>query len=389
MIALKLAIRNLTGAKLRTFLNAAVLSFAFVVLVFYMGLLDGWNRQSKLDMEAWEIGEGQLWSKSYDPFDPYSLQDAHSIIPTSYNSEIDRGNITPILLVQGSIYRQGTLINIIISGIEPKQRLLKIPSRVLKSESKEVPAIIGSRFAKVNGIKKGDYVQIRWRDKNGTFDALDVEICNIFKTNVSTVDNNRIWIPIKRLQEMSGLLKEATILVTSNPNIDMPPTDWIFRDKKYLEKEIDNIIFAKKRGSIVVTILLLSIGLLAIFDTQVLSIFRRQKEIGTYIALGMTRMEVVKLFTLEGSIHSIFALILATIYGLPLLALIASTGIPMPSAVDEMGVSIGEKIFPYYEIGVLIVSVLIMVLAATTVSYFPSRRIGRLNPIDALKGKIK
>ena len=30
--------------------------------------------------------------------------------------------------------------------------------------------------------------------------------------------------------------------------------------------------------------LLLNIALLAIFDTQVLSIFRRQKEIGTYIA---------------------------------------------------------------------------------------------------------
>jgi predicted lysophospholipase L1 biosynthesis ABC-type transport system permease subunit len=51
--------------------------------------------------------------------------------------------------------------------------------------------------------------------------------------------------------------------------------------------------------------------MLAIFDTQVLSVFRRQKEIGTYIALGYTRKEVVTLFTVEGSMHAVLAALLA------------------------------------------------------------------------------
>jgi len=41
MVSLKLALRNLLGAGLRTWLNVAVLSFAFVVIVFYNGMLDG------------------------------------------------------------------------------------------------------------------------------------------------------------------------------------------------------------------------------------------------------------------------------------------------------------------------------------------------------------
>jgi len=48
-------------------------------------------------------------------------------------------------------------------------------------------------------------------------------------------------------------------------------------------------------------------ALLAVFDTQVLAIFRRRKEMGTLMALGMTRWDIISLFTLEGSLLGILA----------------------------------------------------------------------------------
>ena len=388
MTAIKLAIRNLWGAKLRTFLNIAVLSFAFVVMVFYNGLLDGWNRQGKLDMEEWEAGNGVYWSEGYDPYDPYTLQDGHTPLP----AERGVGKRAPVLIVQGTIYPEGRMMNIQIKGIDPEQKILKLPTGALKEgEEKEgeIPAIIGKRMAKATGLRKGDYVLIRWRDKNGTFDAREGEIKEIFNCNVGTVDNNQIWIPLKRLQEMTGLENEATIIVTGKGDTPTEYEGWEFKDLTYLEREVDEIIETKKAGKTVITILLLSIALLAIFDTQVLSIFRRQKEIGTYIALGMTRNDVIKIFTVEGSMNSVLALILASLYGLPLFYYISLAGIPMPQAVDEMGVAIGEKIFPYYEAGGLIISILIVIISATIVSYLPSRKIAKLNPNEALKGKIQ
>ena len=279
-----------------------------------------------------------------------------------------------------------------IKGIDPEQKILKLPTGALKEgEEKEgeIPAIIGKRMAKATGLRKGDYVLIRWRDKNGTFDAREGEIKEIFNCNVGTVDNNQIWIPLKRLQEMTGLENEATIIVTGKGDTPTEYEGWEFKDLTYLEREVDEIIETKKAGKTVITILLLSIALLAIFDTQVLSIFRRQKEIGTYIALGMTRNDVIKIFTVEGSMNSVLALILASLYGLPLFYYISLAGIPMPQAVDEMGVAIGEKIFPYYEAGGLIISILIVIISATIVSYLPSRKIAKLNPNEALKGKIQ
>ena len=45
MLSLKLAFKNLLGAGLRTWLNVLALSFAFVLIIFYNGMIDGWNRQ--------------------------------------------------------------------------------------------------------------------------------------------------------------------------------------------------------------------------------------------------------------------------------------------------------------------------------------------------------
>jgi len=145
----------------------------------------------------------------------------------------------------------------------------------------------------------------------------------------------------------------------------------------------------KKVGGSIIYILLLSIGLLAIFDTQVLSIFRRQKEIGTYIALGMTRWQVVGLFTAEGSMYSLFATILGCIYGIPMLAYMANKGLGMPMSSDQSGLILAERIFPVYGAGLIIGTIIVVVTSATIVSFLPARKIARMNPVEALKGKLQ
>ncbi len=123
---------------------------------------------------------------------------------------------------------------------------------------------------------------------------------------------------------------------------------------------------------------MLGIALLAIFDTQVLSIFRRQKEIGTYVALGMTRQQVVGLFTVEGGMYSLFALVLGAVYGVPLFVFFAHKGIGIPQASQGMGVAVAERIFPVYGFMLVAGTMLVVVLSATIVSYLPARKIARM-----------
>ncbi|MFC0875043.1 ABC transporter permease [Saccharicrinis sp. FJH2] len=389
MIAIRLAFKNLLGAGLRTWLNAGVLSFAFFLIIFYNGLFEGWNVQAKHDTEAWEVGKGELWHPDFDPLDVYTYQDAHAPISPEIHNLIKKDELTPILYSQASVYPEGRMMTVLLKGIDPEQKILELPTKELEATSDFLPAIIGKRMARAMKTEKGKTLLVRWRDKNGTFDAREVKIVDVFETIVPTVDGGIIWLPLDKLQKMTGMQNEATIFVAGNSYPGGDIENWKFKDQNYLFKDIDMLIKSKKGGSSLLWGLILILALLAIFDTQVLSIFRRQKEIGTYIALGMTRWQVVRIFTVEGTAYSIFAAILTTIYGTPVFYYLANKGFPLPMGDADIGIAMSDVIYPYFSLGLIVSTVLLVILTATIVSFIPARKIARLKPTEALKGKIQ
>ncbi|MFA7135663.1 MAG: FtsX-like permease family protein [Bacteroidales bacterium] len=382
-LAFHLAYKNLMGAGLRTWLNAGVLSFAFIVIIFYNGLIDGWNQQAKVDGINWEWGYGHLVNDNYDEFDSFSIEDGHGQLEQSKQK-----NLTPILIRQGNIYPNGRLMPIRIKGIDPNQTTVYIPSQILKQSDAQYPVIIGQRMAESAKVAIGDQVLMRWRDKNGTYDAATITIAGIFETTVPFVDGGQIWISIDKLREMTLLQDHTTYFVANEQYSHSETSGWEFKTQKYLMREQTALINAKKVGGSILYGVLMLLGLLAIFDTQVLSIFRRQKEIGTYIAMGMTRWQVVRMFTAEGGMYSVFATILGAIYGIPILWYLSVKGISFGTIGAEAGIIMAEKMYPIYGIGLILFTILIVILSATIVSFLPARKIARMNPVEALKGKI-
>lgn len=387
MIALKLAFKNLMGAGLRTWLNVTVLSFAYVLIIFWNGMLNGWDKQGSRDTIEWEAGKGQLWHPAYDRYDVFSIQDAHAAVTADAEKLVKEGKLTPILFTPATAYPQGRQQGILLKGIDPEQKIIKIPSRLLKKNSNsDNLAIIGKRTARAMQLKENDHMLVRWRDKNGTFDAMEITIAGIFKTNVPSVDAGQVWLNLDTLRRMTGTPAEATILVSGSDDIKSDIGIWQYKDLDFLLADLNKIIESKRASAMIIQGMLLVIALLAIFDTQVLSIFRRQKEIGTYIALGMTRTQVVGIFTVEGGAHSILAALLGAVYGIPLFIWLSTKGISF--GVNDMGITMAETIYPFYSIGLIITTTVFVIASATIVSYIPAKKILKMKPTDALKGKV-
>ena len=390
MIIPRLALRNLLGAGLKTWLNVIVLSFSFVIIIWMQGLYKGMGEQAKVAQIDSEYGGGQYWQENYDPYDPLTLEDAHSVIPSVLQEKIEGGYATPILITQATIYPEGRLLSILLKGIDLNQQIIRLPSSHLATEGDEIPAMIGHRSAEDYKLRVGDDVTVRWRDANGTFDAAEVRIAHIFRTNVPTLDVGVLWIPLRKHQEMMRLVNEATVLITSQETgFDGSIVGWDFKDHHFLLTDIREMIEMKSIGGSIFFFVLMSLAMLAIFDTQVLSIFRRQREIGTHIALGMTRGQVIALFTIEGAMYSVLAALLAAIYGTPLLALQASVGWSLPAGSDDYGMTIAETIYPSYSASLVLGTTLVVLIVTTIVSYLPSRRIARIEPADAIRGKVQ
>jgi len=389
MIIPRLALKNLLGAGLRTWLNVVVLSLSFVLIIWLQSLYKGMGDQAKQAKIDIEFAGGQYWHESYDPFDPLTLEDAHGVVPDPIQEKINEGEATPILVTQATIYPEGRFHTILLKGIYPQQSVVNLPSKFLVQEGEEIPALIGVRMAESTGLKLGDMVTVRWRDAKGTFDARDIQITQVMKTSVGTVDQGQIWIPLEKMRELMSMENESSLVVVAKNTEEIPTVPgWNFKSLEFLLADIESLVKTKTAGGSIMYIFLLLLAMLAIFNTQVLSIFRRRKEMGTMMALGFTRSKVIQLFTLEGAMHSVLAAIVAAIYGIPFLVWFSKTGWALPEGTDDFGFALGEKLFPVYSVGLVLGTVGLVLMVTTIVSFLPTRKIAKLKPTDALRGKM-
>jgi ABC-type lipoprotein release transport system permease subunit len=277
---------------------------------------------------------------------------------------------------------------VLIKGIPVNQEVINIPTNLLAKSDADIPVLIGQRMAEASKLSEGDDVLLRWRDKNGTYDAASITIAGIFESRSANIDNGQIWMNLDKLWQMSGLNNEATLYIANEKYQAKPIDGWEFQSLTSLLKDFDAAVQAERIGSMIIYLVLLGIGLLAIFDTQVLSIFRRQREIGTYIALGMTKQQVLKIFTVEGGMYSIFAGIVGLVIGAPIFYFTANQGINLGNEAEGMGFRLANIIYPVFGFTLIAGTMLLLVFSATLVSFLPARKISKLNPVNALKGKI-
>jgi len=385
----KIALKNLLGAKLRTFLNVFVTSISFFMIIFITGLYDGMRQHAKQVTIDTEIAGGAYWHPLYDPTEPMLFEDSHSVLPPEIESLVKEKKAVPILVSQAAIYPNGRIMPVVMKGIEPNQNILNMPTKNL-SENNDVniPVLIGKGMANNTNLNIGDSFTIRWIDSDGTYDADEGTIVHIMDTENFKLDIGNIWIPIIKAQEMLELKNKVTYVSYSKEETKVNNSGtWVHRDVDYLIQDIEAAIEADKPGNQIMFGILLSLAAMGIFNAQVLSIFRRGKEIGTLMALGMTRTKVVGLFTMEGGINAILASALTVFPFGVILWWTAKHGIPMPMDYKEMGFMIAEKLMPVYSIGLITTTTILVFFIVIIVSYLPSRRIAKMKPTDALRGK--
>ena len=386
----KIALKNILGARLRTWLNVFVTSISFFMIIFLTGMYDGMREHAKQVSIDTEIAGGAYWHPQYDPMDPMTFEDVHAIPAHDIRNLIERGQAFPVLVSQATIYPGGHMIPVVMKGIPPNQKIINLPTESLYAQDESlIPVLIGRGMANYAKLNVGDSFTIRWLDANRTYDADEGIVVHIMDTENFKVDIGQIWVPLDRSQNMLGMEEQATY-VTYETGLSVANIygDWIPRDVKYLIQDIEAAIKADRPGMLIMFTLLLALAAIGIFNAQVLSIFRRRREIGTFMALGMTRSRIVALFTLEGGLNAFLAIIMTVILFGPVLWYFRIYGIPLPLDYSEMGLMIAKRLIPVYSIGLLISTTAIISIIVLIVSYMPSRRIAMMKPTDALRGKI-
>jgi len=212
-------------------------------------MYDGMLQHAKQVTMDTEIAGGAYWHSEYDPLDPLTFEDAHSVPPAAVQALVGEKKAFPVLVSQASIYPGGRIM----------------PGH----EEIALPVLIGKGMASDTKLEVGDVFTIRWLDADRTYDANEGTVVHIMDTENFKLDMGHIWIPLNKAQAMLAMEGEATY-VTYEKGI--PPVqnkgDWIPRDINYLVQDMEAIIEADKPGAQVMYMVLLALAAMGIFNAQ-------------------------------------------------------------------------------------------------------------------------
>jgi putative ABC transport system permease protein len=382
-----IANKNFYRQGLRAFLNVLVTALSIIALIFMLSLLNGFQAQATRNLVSTDVGGGHYRVPGFDILTPTEWEDFTMTVPEVLNG-LTAKDKAEVLIQQGQLYPNRRLFPVQLRGIEMNQSLLHLPLAGLKSYDDKmgnmIPVVVGVKMARKAHLKKGDTVVLKWRDKGGAVDARDVLVVDVGDIVNPRIDNGVVWLRLDHLRSMTDRDKEVSWVAVRE--YLGPVNGFEFQGIDLLMSDLLALLRQDRINSKILWGILMVLVCTSVFNTQILNIFKRQKEIGTLMALGMEPGRIVRIFTLEGVLAALWALVLTVFLGVPFFIWFQGVGFDV-SHLSEASFPIRETIYPDYQPREILVSVSIVLALIIAAAWVPVKKIIRLDPTLALRGR--
>lgn len=255
--------------------------------------------------------------------------------------------------------------------------------------------LLGVGLAESLNVQVGEFLTLLATTADGALNAIDVEVAGFFTTGISAYDARAIRVPLASAQRLLDRERVTKLIVKLEKTEDtatayadltaagLGPAGGGLRIKTWEELatfygqvvNLYNAIFVFM-GLIIVVLVILSSS-----NTMMMAVLERLQEIGTLMALGTRRRQIVGIFLLEGALIGVLGGALGLLFSLGLIHLINSAEVIMPPPPSfSTGIRLVIKIVPGLFAGVL----LMMMTTLTFASFMPALRGARMQIVKAL-----
>ena len=253
-------------------------------------------------------------------------------------------------------------------------------------------ALVGFELGESFGVGLGKTVNVQTTSPSGRSNSLDLTVRG-FSTSTFPFENKRvITVPLKTAQELMGLpnrVTEYAVRVDDLTRLEAIKADlqtamgpeFEVHTWQELNTFVRDIINRQNIIMGAIAFVLFVIALTVIANTMLMSVFERVREIGTLLAVGVKRFQVLQLFILEAALLGLIGGFSGAALGQLALAAISAYGIPLPMP----GTSSIALLRPNTSWSYTAFAVVVAILGALIASALPARRASRLNPVEALR----
>ncbi|WP_456474840.1 ABC transporter permease, partial [Candidatus Pyrohabitans sp.] len=319
MEELNYSVKNMTQAKLRTFLTVLGIVIGIAIIVAMVSIGEGMRTSISEQLDA--LGGDKIIvtpphafaaggaPTEFKPFDQADLRAVENLPNVK--------DVLPIFYRPGTVEYRGEKKEIYVTGVERKgadyfREFYSIREGRFFSDRELKSVNIGYRVAEKFFDKKinvGESIKVNQRR---------FEVVGIFEEIGNTEDDSSVYMPIKAAQDLYDAGDEITML-------------WVVAENekvvKTLAKKIEDVLEKRRGGkdfevmtteqlaeqiSTVITIVTFVLGGIAsisiivggviIMNTMLTSVLERTREIGVMKAIGATDRMILRIFLVESAL---------------------------------------------------------------------------------------
>jgi len=405
----KIALRNLTRYKRRTFLTASLITVSVVFVLVFIAVTGSFKNMMIGQITDSFVGHIQIHKKGYlASIDNLPL--TMNLNPKALKKVEEAINETAGIEAYSKRIKFGGMFsnfvettNIRLNGVNPEDELKTVPllfSRIKEGDKtiRKGEILVPELIAKGMKVKVGDMVVVIATNKDGSVNGRQFKIGGIVESatgpggrdgymhikdaaEVLRMENMDISEIALRLSDFSALHevhRKIKGILSKELNKAGKPVFEVHTWEKLspffnIARMIDVMTFFIK-------IMLIAIVLVSIMNVMIMAVYERIREIGTIAAIGTMPEKILLLFLLEGFCLGVLGVLIGVILNAGVLYILN-----MVDLTFDFGRQTGLILSPTIDLPAILVVSTIVIAVSVLASLQPAYKASKMEPIDALR----
>jgi len=268
--------------------------------------------------------------------------------------------------------------------------------RPLGTTSGESEVILGTGLARNMNAKIGDPLTLLGTTTDGALNAIDVRVVGFFSSGIKEFDARALKVSVPTAQTLLDSTRVTKLIVKLDDTGNTEParaaiaagltgmgrSDLGLRTWRDLASFYKQVVMLYSSIFLFLGVIIVVLVVLSSSNTMMMTVFERVQEIGTLLALGTRRRQIVTIFLFEGLVIGVIGGVLGCIAGYGAMLGINAAGITMPPPPSfDRGILLNINFVPGLYGAVFALVALTLVISAMV----PAIRAARLHIVDALR----
>jgi ABC-type lipoprotein release transport system permease subunit len=405
ILYLRLAWRNIWRHRRRTVIIVLAMGLSLGFMMFYDGLIDGFNNAIAGNAVRVLGGNIQVHAAGYR-----EKVESNPLLPLADDSAVVQAALAqPDVLAASRRIQTGGLVSnregsfpLSVIGIEPEVEapvsLIAehvVDGRFLQA-SDEDSVLIGQGLADALSLNVGDRVTMVGSDINKQNRQRTMTVIGIYDVGLPSFEKGSVYISLTEAQSLYGLrgqstevqitlarvgLEEETIAALTPILPGYEVESWA---KNY--PELGSAIGQKNAVMDIFSVIIVVIAGIGILNMLLMAIYERTREIGLLGAMGLKPRQIAATFILEGTMIGVVGAIAGLAIGLMINLSLGQVGMDYSqyAGLTEYMALISGKVYPTLGLSRIFVRAAVVLTVAALAALIPAFIAARREPSEAL-----